>query len=377
MTQSDTRLKVGILFGGKSAEHEVSIESSKAICRNIDRQKFSPRFIYIDKKGQWCRIEPEDLLDAKPYTEFQTFSDRVRRRNRFYRFSPWDNTTANPVNCDIFFPVLHGPNGEDGKIQGLLELAGKPYVGANSFSSALAMNKVVSKILFKQAGLKTPDFLFFRRGKTGDIIQSILQKFTLPVFVKPSSLGSSVGISKAKHENQLEAAINLAFQFDKQIIVEEGISGRELEISVMGNHDLQVSLPGELIPGNEFYDYADKYLDNRTAFNIPANLEPGVIKDIQLMAARAYHALFLNGMSRIDFFLENRSGELYINEINTIPGFTEISMFPKLWALQGISFTDLITRLISYGFEYFDQENRPREKDSPLTGKQADSPERP
>jgi D-alanine-D-alanine ligase len=353
MSKSDTRLKVGILFGGMSAEHEVSIASAKAVCKNIDREKFSPLLIYINKKGRWCQIETEDLLEAEPVTQFESFSKRVRDAYRFYHFSPWENVKADSVNCDIFFPVLHGPNGEDGKIQGLLELARKPYVGANSFSSALAMNKVVSKILFKQAGLKTPDFIFFEHEKIESIKKTVLKKFSLPVFIKPSSLGSSVGISKVKEESQLDDALRMAFDFDKQIIIEKAIQGRELEISVMGNRDILVSLPGELSPAHEFYDYADKYIDNRTSFNIPANLEPGQIQEIREMATCAYRTLFLNGMSRIDFFLENRSGDIYLNEINTIPGFTEISMFPKLWTLQGISFTDLITKLIEYGIEYF------------------------
>ncbi|MCK4835725.1 MAG: D-alanine--D-alanine ligase [Candidatus Aminicenantes bacterium] len=349
---------VGIIFGGMSAEHEVSIESAKAIVKNIDKKKYTPHLIYINKKGKWCQLKEGDLLDAKSYDQSPFFQKKLKSLYQFYSFAPWKNNSIKPLDCDIFFPMLHGPNGEDGKIQSLLELSNIPHIGANSFSSTLAMNKVMTKILFKQSGLNTPDFLSFTENNFSFIEALILDRLQLPVFVKPCSLGSSVGISKVKKRIQLRPAIDLAFENDHQIIIEQAIDAREIEISVMGNNQIKVSHPGELIPHNEFYDYADKYIENKTTFNIPARLDKKTESEVKEMAKKAYLALYLNGMARIDFFLEKKSNQLYINEINTIPGFTEISMFPKLWSLEGISFTDLITRLIEYGFEYYKEHNR-------------------
>lgn len=337
----DKKIKVGILFGGKSAEHEVSINSAAAIYKNIDRDKFIPLLIYIDKEGRWRPINDE------------TFNKRDFNRPGNYSFIPWLNDSLDKIDVDIYFPILHGPNGEDGKIQGLFEMADKPYVGANSFSSALAMDKGVTKLLFQGAGLKTPDFLVFTRNDSSAVKEQVTRKLSYPVFVKPCSLGSSVGITKVNKETELQRAVDLAFKFDRKIIIEKGLTAREIEISVMGDDEPEVSPPGELIPANEFYDYADKYLDGKTSFNIPVELPGNTAEQIRGMAKIAYRTLYLNGMSRIDFFIENGTGEVYINEINTIPGFTEISMFPKLWQVVGITFTQLITRLIEYGFAYY------------------------
>lgn len=358
----DKKVKVGILFGGMSAEHEVSLTSAEALLNNIDRKKFIPYLIYINKEGNWRRIDEK------------TFYNKNFSGKKCHSFIPWLNKSLDKIDIDIYFPILHGPNGEDGKIQGLFEIANKPYVGADRFSSALAMDKGVAKLLFKNAGLKTPDFLLFSRSpgqpqpaaasaaspqkdvptknEIDRIKEQVAQKLPYPVFVKPNSLGSSVGITKVKNEAELKPAVELAFKYDSRIIIEEGLDAREIEISVMGNEDILVSQPGELIPANEFYDYADKYLDGKTSFKIPVELEDKVETKVKDMAKKAYRALYLNGMSRIDFFLQNKTNEVYINEINTIPGFTEISMFPKLWQAEGISFTELITRLIEYGFAY-------------------------
>lgn len=338
---NDKKIKVGILFGGMSAEHEVSLKSGAALFKNIDREKFIPILIYIDKEGRWCRVDEA------------TFTGGDFSKTQCQSFLPWLNDRLDAFEADIYFPILHGPNGEDGRIQGLFEMAGKPYVGAGSFSSALAMDKGAAKTMFRDAGLKTPDFLIFREKNIGKIKEQVSQRLPYPLFVKPNSLGSSVGISKVKQEAELETAVNLAFKYDSRIIIETGVDAREIEISVMGNDDIMVSAPGELIPANEFYDYEDKYLAGKTAFKIPVQLDEKVEEHIKEMAKDAFRALFLNGMSRIDFFIENKTGDVYINEINTIPGFTEISMFPKLWISQGISFTELITRLIDYGFEYY------------------------
>jgi D-alanine-D-alanine ligase len=338
------KITVGILFGGQSAEHEVSLNSAKALFFHLDKSKFTPLLIYISREdGQWRRVDEKKLMEqgGSPLPPGG------------HSFLPWLNCGVEPLAADIYFPMLHGPNGEDGKIQGLLELAGKPYVGANSVASVLAMDKVVAKILFQKAGLKVVDSLFFEANDYSRIKEAINQHLSYPVFIKPSFMGSSVGISKVKAESQLKAGLDLAFRYDRKVLVEKALDLREIEISVMGNDEIMVSRPGELIPNNEFYDYNDKYIDGKTTFYMPARLEPGVEESIRQAAGKAYKALFLNGMARVDIFIEKKSGDIYINEINTIPGFTEISMFPKLWSLQGISFTELITRLIDYGFSYF------------------------
>ena len=336
------KIKVGLLFGGMSAEHDVSIMSATAIYKNLDREKFTLELIYISRDGEWLIIDEENLLDKK-------FPE-----NKYNSFIPWDViNTSSENDIDIYFPVLHGPNGEDGKIQSIFELSGKPFVGANSFSSALAMDKVISKTLFRSSDLQTADFLFFTKNNLESAGEKVKKYLEYPVFVKPCSLGSSVGISKVKSKTGLKEALDLGFQYDQKVIVERALKAREIEISVMGNEDVKVSRPGELIPYNEIYDYEDKYIAGKTQFKIPVELDPGIEKQITEMAEKAYRSHFMNGMARIDFFLERDTDEVYINEINTIPGFTEISMFPKLWQVEGITFTDLVTKLIDYGFDYF------------------------
>ncbi|MCK5059245.1 MAG: D-alanine--D-alanine ligase [Candidatus Aminicenantes bacterium] len=339
----DKKVKVGILFGGMSAEHEVSLKSAAALVKNIDRDKFIPELIYINKEGHWRSID-EDAFNRQDFAAKESHS-----------FIPWLNRPLDKIDVDIYFPILHGPNGEDGKVQGLFEMANAPYVGANSFSSALAMDKGAAKLMFRNAGLKTPDFLVFSENDADEIKEQVSQRLPYPLFVKPNSLGSSVGITKVRKEEELKPALDLAFKYDRRIIIEVGLTAREIEISVMGNEKIMVSPPGELIPGNEFYDYADKYLEGKTTFNIPVKLDEKTGKKVKEMAGKSFRALYLNGMSRIDFFIENKTNEVYINEINTIPGFTEISMFPKLWQVEGITYTGLITRLIKYGFEYHKQ----------------------
>jgi len=339
--------KLGLLFGGKSAEHEISIKSAWSVYNNIDRKKIDISLIYINREGMFALINENEF---KISTDFS--------KKKFSNFIPWENSIENTINCDIYFPVLHGPNGEDGKIQSLIELSGKPLVGANSYGSALAMDKTVSKQLFRLAGLNTVEFLHFNKSVGMDLILSnVTDKLNFPVFIKPNSLGSSVGISKAENKTDLKKGILEAFKYDDRIIIEEGLDVREIEISVMGNEDLMVSRPGELKPANEFYDYNDKYKNGKTEFDIPAILDEETENLIVDYAKRAFNSLYLNGMSRVDFFIEKKSNRIYINEINTIPGFTEISMFPKLWETRGISFKELITKLINYGFQYNEKIN--------------------
>jgi D-alanine-D-alanine ligase len=335
------KITVGILFGGQSAEHGVSLKSAAALYDNLDKDRYFPLFIYISRDDGLWHVMGEQQFVNKDFYSRPGFS-----------FLPWANRDMDLLEADIYFPMLHGPNGEDGKIQSLFELAGKPYVGANSLASALAMDKVTARILFEKAGLNVGDYLYFQSNDYDFIKNAVSRRLSYPVFVKPSFMGSSVGISKVNEEGQLKAALDLAFRYDRKVLVEKGLDVHEIEVSVMGNDDIMISRPGELIPGNEFYDYNDKYIDGKTSFHIPARLEPAVEEQVREIAGQSYKALFLNGMSRVDLFIGKKNGAIYINEINTIPGFTEISMFPKLWTLQGISFTELISRLIDYGFDY-------------------------
>lgn len=347
----ETRRNVAIIFGGKSAEHEVSVRSANAIYKNIDRDLFVPALIYIDREGNWSFIDKNNIADPG--------SDNTEKGT----FLPWIKGSNLSGEIDIYFPVLHGPNGEDGRIQGMFEMAGVPFAGAGSLASNLAMDKSVSKIMFRNAGLKVADYKVFTRNEPDKIIREVEGSFGYPCYVKPNSLGSSVGISRVLNKKELRNAINEAFRFDTKIIIEDEIRGVEYEVSVKGNDDPVASDPGSFIPSKDFYDYEDKYILGETEFQIPAVLPEGKIKELRNDALTAYRSLYLNGFSRVDFFIEESTGQIIINEINTIPGFTEISMFPKLWETNGLSFKDLITELIEFGFEHsnrmFSKENKP------------------
>ncbi len=335
---------VALLFGGRSAEHEISIRSAAAVFRNLNPKKFRVVAIYVDKRGRWKRVAspllPPEQLAAGPAADFL----------------PWAGTrSAPPVRADIYFPVLHGPCGEDGTIQGLLEMADVPFVGAGVLGSAAGMDKAVMKVLFEAAGVPIVPYRIIReiawRRDPGAILRAIRREFGLPIFVKPATLGSSVGISTITDRGATRAAIELAFRFDRKVLVEKGIRGRELECSVLGNDAPEASLPGEVVPYRDFYDYDDKYIDGRTIFHIPARLPAGVVKAVRKAAAAAFTACECEGMARVDFFLEQGTGRLYVNELNTIPGFTEISMYPKLWEASGLTFPRLLERLLDLGFE--------------------------
>jgi len=338
------KTKVALLFGGRSAEHEVSIRSASAIFDNLDKHKFRVISIYINKRGRWKKVASPLL----PSTEL--------RPGPFIDFLPWKNKSPSwPFQADIYFPVLHGPFGEDGTIQGLLEMADVPYVGAGVLASAAGMDKDAMKTLFVSKNLPVVKHRVFLeidwKKSPNKILNLIRREFRLPLFVKPANLGSSVGITKVKNRAQTRAALELAFHYDRKILVEEGIQGREFECSVLGNDEPEASLPGEIIPFREFYDYSDKYLDGKTRFIIPADLPAAMARTIRRLAVKAFKACDGAGMARVDFFLEVRSRKLFVSEINTIPGFTAISMYPKLWEVSGLPFPRLIERLIELGFE--------------------------
>jgi len=339
-----SRKKVALLFGGRSAEHDISLISASAVFKNLNPDKYQITCIYINREGNWRTVE-------SPLTLRSSFD-----KGQFFSFLPWQTSSSSQkIDADIFFPVLHGPYGEDGSIQGLFELAGVPYVGATVLASALGMDKAVSKTLFLSEGLPVVHHKIYLESdftkKPDSILESIQENFVCPFFIKPANLGSSIGITKVKKSNQILEALNLAFQNDRKIIVEEGIQGREIECSILGNDNPEASLPGEVIPHREFYDYRDKYIEGKTSFAIPANLPPSVTKEIQNAAIRAFIAIECSGMARVDFFIQEKTEKIFLSEINTIPGFTEISMYPKLWEISGLPFPALLDRLIMLGIE--------------------------
>jgi len=338
------KIVVALIFGGRSAEHEISLISAAAIHRNLDKARFKVLSIYITKNGLWRVVEA-------PSTDREALA-----RGESFSFLPWEvRDSGAMVPADIYFPILHGPYGEDGTIQGLLEMAGVPYVGAGVLGSALGMDKAVAKALFRERGLPIVPWRVLReedwRGGPEWIIRQIRREFALPFFVKPANLGSSIGITKVKDRGQTGPALETAFRYDAKIIVEKGILGREIECSVIGNESPEASLPGEVIPSREFYDYNDKYIDGKTGFAIPARLSRAMTERIRRLAIEAFRALECSGMARVDFFIEGRTQRLYLSEVNTIPGFTEISMYPKLWEASGLPFPRLVERLIALGLE--------------------------
>jgi len=341
MTQ---KTKVVLLFGGRSAEHEISLISATSIFNNLDRHKFDITSIYINKQGNWRIVESPLLVQTD------------MEKGQFLPFLPWTKKSfPDAVDADIYFPILHGPYGEDGTIQGLFEMADVPYVGATVLASAVGMDKAIAKSLFLQRNLPVTKHLVLLEStweQSPDLFFKQIQKdFPLPFFVKPSNLGSSVGITKVNAYLQTQPALETAFQYDYKILVEEGIQGREIECSVLGNFNPRASLPGEIIPHREFYDYKDKYIEGKTSFGIPADLPPDIIKQVQDLAVKAYLAVDCSGMARVDFFLQERTEKVFLSEINTIPGFTEISMYPKLWEVSGLLYSELLDELINLGFE--------------------------
>ena len=351
------REKIIILFGGQSGEHEVSLNSAHSVLQAIDRSLYEVETIGISKKGQWFWGVLPEVWQKDPNTTHGTQVTLVHDpSNR--RFIALDGTDLpNEGKFDLIFPVLHGTFGEDGTIQGLFEMSNIPYAGSGVLGSALGMDKDRMKAVFSEVGLPQAAYLTFLRTEFQSdpekIFSQIEQSLGYPCFVKPANLGSSVGISKARNLTELQSALELAAQYDRKIVVEENIIGREIEVSVLGNDLAKASIPGEILPAHDFYDYEAKYLDAGSRLLIPAPLDSQIVAKLQEMAVRAFHAVEASGLSRVDFFVTEDS-RIFINEINTLPGFTQISMYPKLWEASGIPYTALISRLISLGFERFE-----------------------
>ncbi|HUB79096.1 MAG TPA: D-alanine--D-alanine ligase family protein [Bryobacteraceae bacterium] len=312
------KLRVAVVYGGRSGEHEISIRSARSILAGMDSSKYEKIEYFIDKDGKW----------------------------RPHAIGP--EPGAHP-EIDVVFPVLHGTFGEDGTIQGLLELADLPYVGAGVLGSSVSMDKEMMKRVCAERMLPIVDYVIVSREQPD--IARVAARLPFPMFVKPANLGSSVGISKAHNAQELEAAVALAAQYDRKVIVERGIIGRELECAVLGNDDPIASLPCEILPSREFYDYDDKYLLDRAETKVPADLPAATTADLRRLAVECYRAVDCAGLGRVDFLLENSTGKLYLNEINTMPGFTSISMYPKMWEASGMGFSALLDRLIELALE--------------------------
>ena len=343
-------MRIALLYGGRSGEHEISIRSARSIYTALQKtHKVFP--IFIDKQGCWWRTPETDELpnSSKGLKEKICVYPGVGDPSLFTRTSQ--------LKIDIAFPVLHGTHGEDGIIQGLLESAGIPYVGANVSASAAGMDKVIMKALFLQAGLPIAPYQWFHRKywqkDPKECLDAIERSLPYPVFVKPANLGSSVGVNKATNQQELQNAIDDAAKYDLKIVVEKGINAREIECSVLGNQEPEASLPGEIVPKRAFYDYVAKYIEDSTELHVPAKLEPEQIEKVKSLSVRAFQAIGVSGMARVDLFLDRDSNEFLLNEINTIPGFTNISMYPKLWEVSGLPFPALLDRLLDLGLERF------------------------
>ena len=381
------KLRVGILFGGRSGEHEVSLLSAASVLNAIDKDKYEVVPIGITKDGHWLTAEnAENLLTGKLTLEPRnlragdpkiTQSAAVLARgeavvvppepvHRQSGLVPFQTDSAllrrasdRAINVDVIFPVLHGTFGEDGTIQGLLELAAIPYVGAGVLGSAAGMDKDIMKSLFIAVKIPIVQHVTILRSaweKDPKKVERAVGKLKYPVFVKPANLGSSVGISKAHNRKELGPAIEEAAKFDRKIVIEQGVGGnkqkaREIECSVLGNDEPAASIPGEIVPIKEFYDYDAKYLDEGSKLIIPAKLTKAQTKKVQELAVKAFKAVDCSGLARVDFLMDPKSGKIFLNEINTMPGFTAISMYPKLWAASGLEYSDLIDRLIQLGIE--------------------------
>lgn len=336
------KIKIGIIYGGKSTEHEVSVISANSVINNLNKDKYEIYNIFIDKSNNW-------------YDKSNGEDKKIEDINNFLK------------NLDVVFPVLHGLYGEDGTIQGMLELLGIPYVGCKVLASSIAMDKVYTKIIFDRAGIKQANYVYIKKVKNKyiyinknfneeileleDICKRVESKINYPMFVKPSNSGSSVGINKAKNSEELKEYIEYAAQFDNKILIEENIIGKEIECAILGNEDVKTSVLGEIKSAEEFYSFDAKYKNKESKTIIPATLSQELTEKVRRLAVKAFKAIDGKGFSRVDFFVNEETNDIYINEINTIPGFTEISMYPKLWEASGLKYSELLDELIKLALE--------------------------
>ncbi|GGG24082.1 D-alanine--D-alanine ligase [Paenibacillus abyssi] len=349
------KVRVGLIYGGKSGEHEVSLQTALAVMKAFDFNKYEIKPFYISKSGQWHAGEL--LLEAPKEVAQLRFDAGEGKQEEDALVPVFKGLTAAAsksehadAEIDVVFPLLHGTYGEDGTIQGLLEMANLPYVGAGVLASAVGMDKVLMKKVFAQEGLPQCIFRYFNRTQwkkdPNFFIMEVEVSLGYPCFIKPANLGSSVGISKAKNREELIEAIEYAFRFDRKVIVEEFVEAREIEVSVLGNDEPRASVPGEVISSSEFYDYKAKYMDGKSVMQIPAEIPDETAQAVRDMALRAFMAIDGSGLSRVDFFMRKSDGQLLINEVNTMPGFTPFSMYPLMWKETGVSYRELLDALI-------------------------------
>ena len=351
-----SKIKLGVIFGGMSTEHEVSITSGTSVIKNLDKEKYEIYPIYIDKDGNWFeyskKIQDIDIIEV---------GEEIKEKTKI----------INPIEyiqeCDVIFPVLHGLYGEDGTIQGMLELLNKPYVGCKVLSSSVSMDKVYAKFIFENSNIDQAKYVYIRSYNDkyiyidkkfnetivnlADISEIVENKLGYPVFVKPSNSGSSIGINKAKNKSELEKYIEEAAKYDRKILIEEEIKGREVECAILGNEDVMASGVGEILSAEEFYTFDAKYKNNASRTVIPADIDEKIVKKIRETAIKAFKAVDGKGFARVDFFVENKTNDIKIIEINTIPGFTQISMYPKLWEQEGVTYGELLDKLIDLALE--------------------------
>jgi D-alanine-D-alanine ligase len=356
------KLKVGIIFGGRSGEHEVSIVSATSIAQALDKNKYEITLIGIDKTGRWTLPDAQKILQS-PLSTVRELKLANEKKTVSLPMHAAGGGASSGQKFDVILPILHGTFGEDGTIQGLLELSNIPYLGSGVLGSALAMDKDAAKRLFQAAGIPVVPWLTLRKHEFAknaeQLLSQIENKFSYPVFVKPANMGSSVGVHKIKNRDEALEKIKDAFQYDTKVLIEKAVSARELEVSILGNHQPRASIVGEIIPTHEFYSYEAKYLDENGAhLKIPAeNLSDKQSQKLQTLATQAFQALECRGLARVDFFLDKATGEIFLNEINTIPGFTNISMYPKLWAASGLAYPDLLDELIRLALEVHQEKN--------------------
>jgi len=380
----ERKVNVGVLFGGRSGEHEVSLASAQSVMANIDRSRYEVIPIGITKQGEWlvggdpmAALTAGATLSGLPALEGAAESRPAALLADPSRPGLWHlRSVEDPsggeqrralsavrlAELDVIIPVLHGTYGEDGTVQGLLDLAGVPYVGCGVVASAAAMDKAIAKDILVAHGLPVLPYLVVKRkawqSNPRSVLAEIEGRLSYPLFVKPANMGSSVGVTKVHDRSELAPAMDLAARYDRKLVVEQGIEAREIEVSVLGNDDPIASVPGEVVPGNEFYDYRAKYVDDTSELLIPAPLDGEMTQRVREMALAAYLALDCAGMARADFLLDKETGKLWVNELNTIPGFTQISMYPKLWEATGLPYAELIDRLIQLAIERFEDKSQ-------------------
>ena len=366
------KLRVGIIFGGRSGEHEVSLASANSVIEALDKERYEIIPIGITQEGRWLAgVNPRALLagatmdeTGEGVTAVSMTGDPTRHGLVPAEAGPASGNAGRSQHLDVIIPVLHGTYGEDGTLQGLLEMADVPYAGCGVLGSALGMDKEKAKLIFQAAGLPVVDWLTVRRmehDRDADAVCArIAARFEYPVFVKPANMGSSVGVGKAHDLPELRRALAVALEYDRKALVEPSINARELECGVLGNDEPEASIVGEVVPSNEFYDYRAKYLDNASRLYIPAAISPEQTAELRAIAIAAFQALDLSGLARVDCFLDRDTARLYINEVNTMPGFTQISMYPKLWEASGIPYPRLLDRLIELALERYAEKARTR-----------------